>query len=182
MLPHPGVMLPRSEIMFRNHIAPPLCSCRRKIHVLFPHFDRELPREGIFMLCFPMSTGNCYAHTYGKSSSCFLMTTGNCLVHTDGNCTSFVFSCRQGTATPVMTENHLRLVCFIVFFFRFFFHVDHVYIAGCWHGTAAMLCYVMTENPCLVFSCRQGPAVSRSGEHRVWRHVQQAGGRDVQLS
>ena len=111
--------------------APPPCSYRREIHVLFPHVNWELLCKGIFILCFPMSTGNCYAHTYGKSSSCFLMTTGNCLVHTDGNCTSFVFSCRQGTATPVMTENHLRLVCFIVFFFRFFFHVDHVYIAGC---------------------------------------------------
>ena len=179
MLPHPGVMLPRSEIMFRNHIAPPLCSCRRKIHVLFPHFDRELPREGIFMLCFPMSTGNCYAHTYWKYMSCFLMSTENCLVHTDRKSASFVFSCRQRTATPVLTENHLRLVfCLFVFL--------------CRPGTAMsilpdvdmelLLCLWCPENPCLVFSCRQGPAVSRSGEHRVWRHVQQAGRRDLRLS
>lgn len=166
-------MLPRSKIIFRNYVAPPPCSYGRKIHVLFLHANRELPCEGIFILCFPMSTWNCYASTYGKSTSCFLMSTGNCLVRTDGKSASFVFSCRQRTVTTILTERPSAF-CFIMSTWN-----CYVYIDGCWHGTVAMP--VMTENPRLVFSCRQGPAVSGSGKHRVCRHVLQAGGRDVQL-
>ena len=70
------------------------------------------------------------------------MSTGKCLVHTDRKSASFVFSCRQRTATPVLTENHLRLV-----FCLFVFYVDPELLC--------LYCRMLTWNCCYACGVRK---------------------------